>query len=162
MREAHPLVYLGLGGNFLTSPQALTRALSALEQTPEITGLKVSKFYQTTAVTQTPQADYTNAVCAFYYSLDPYSLLHHCASIEQSLGQRKKSKDAPRLIDIDILFFGEEWIQDELLQIPHPRWRERAFVIEPLLDLIETIRIPISHDQCEVISLNTLIPTPIS
>ena len=58
------------------------------------------------------------------------------------LGKKPKSKEAPRIIDLDLLFFGTEFYCDEKLQIPHPRWMERKFVLIPLSDLVEEMRIP--------------------
>lgn len=131
--------YVGLGGNIGDSVSLLKQALNGLSLLPQIEDLKVSSFYQTTPVSDLPQNMYVNAVCVFLTTLSPDKLLEELQRLEERLGKRKKPKNEPRLIDLDILFFGDLSIKSEMLEIPHPRWQERLFVLKPLLELTQDI-----------------------
>jgi 2-amino-4-hydroxy-6-hydroxymethyldihydropteridine diphosphokinase len=136
------LVYLGLGSNLGDSQSLLNQALDKIKNIPTVNELKVSRFFRTTPVSEIPQDLYINAVCSFKTNLEPFSLLEHLQSIEKELGKKTIQKNGPRLIDLDILFFGNLYINQNGLEIPHPRWKERLFVLMPLLDLTTTIMIP--------------------
>ena len=105
-------------------------------------------------VSALPQADYINAVCCFKTCLPPLSLLYELQKIEKKLGKQPKSKQEPRVIDCDILFYGDEEVSLPELEIPHPRWRERLFVLQPLADLVDRLLIP---GIAELISLQAEI-----
>lgn len=134
----------------------LQQALDQIAALPEMKEFKVSFFYETSPVSDIPQSDYLNAVCCFKTGLNPQSLFAALKDIEISLGKETKPKNAPRVIDIDLLFFGFESYQEEDLEIPHPRWQERLFVIVPLLDLISAITVPGKGKSEEVIDLKKL------
>lgn len=149
--------FVALGSNLGDSAGLLRTALLHLRQSPFVDQLQISRLYRTAAIAQTPQGDYLNAVCSFHCTLAPYELLHLLQEIERAAGQESKCKDAPRYLDLDILFFGEQQIDDTLLQIPHPRWRERLFVLAPLFDLHpseEIAALMAQHEaqRCEVIA----------
>jgi len=137
-----PEVYVGLGGNIGDSYFILRKALEKMVQLPGIQDLEVSRFYRTTPVSTIPQDLYVNAVCRFKTNLSIRQLFQNLQDIEKNLGKTIKLKEAPRVIDLDILFFGVEVCNDEDLQIPHPRWHERLFVLIPLADLTKTLLIP--------------------
>src|SRR5205814_6337226 len=120
---------------------------------------QVSKLYLTSPVSEIPQPHYTNAACVFQTSLSAHQLFPALQTIEQKHGKTPKAKNAPRVIDIDLLFFGHESYQEEHLQIPHPRWRERLFVLVPLVDLTDHISLPLPNDptKFEFINLQELI-----
>jgi 2-amino-4-hydroxy-6-hydroxymethyldihydropteridine diphosphokinase len=84
---------------------------------------------------------FVNAVCCFQTTLSPKQLLVELQKIEGDLGKGTKPKNASRFIDIDILFYGKEVYQDEKLEIPHPRWKERLFVLVPLAELTPVIHL---------------------
>src|SRR5690606_22291083 len=87
--------------------------------------------------------DYTNAVCAVLTTLSPEALLDRTQSIEQAFGRERPYRNAPRTLDIDILFYGEQAYQSERLCLPHPGLFERAFVLRPLQDLnLDTALLP--------------------
>lgn len=132
-------VYVGLGGNLGNTPLIFQEAITQLISHPKIFELRTSSLYQTSPISSIPQNDYINAVCTFQTTLHPCELLTILQNIEKSLGKVPKPKDAPRLIDLDILFFGEEVHSAPNLIIPHPRWFERLFVLIPLLDLTDII-----------------------
>jgi 2-amino-4-hydroxy-6-hydroxymethyldihydropteridine diphosphokinase len=134
-----PLVYLGLGGNLGNVDQTFYQALKQLALIPGNDVAVISNFYQTQPVSDLPQPPYLNAVCRFRTSLLPHELLYQLQGIQRHSGQLPKPKNAPRKIDLDILFYGNQVIETLDLEVPHPRWRERLFVLVPLADLIEII-----------------------
>lgn len=135
-------VYVGLGGNDEKAYNTLNEALRLLKEQPHIENLEVSRFYRTSPVSPIPQNDFINAVCRFKTNLAPHVLLKILQEIECKLGKVPKPKDAPRPIDCDLLFYGQESISSPALDVPHPRWRERLFVLTPLADLTDEINIP--------------------
>jgi 2-amino-4-hydroxy-6-hydroxymethyldihydropteridine diphosphokinase len=143
-------VYLGLGGNIGDSYAILQSALKKIEAVPGVEDIRVSRFYVTTPVGGgLPQNNYINAVCQLKTDHNPKQLLTILQDIECQLGKKPKLKNAPRIIDIDILIYGQLSYQDSHLIIPHSHWQERLFVLMPLSDLIEDIKVPCSK-QSEV------------
>ncbi len=137
-----PQVYVGLGGNIGDSRQILNQAIQKLINLPHVIDLNVSRFYKTSPVSHISQSFYINAACCFKTSWTAQELLSQLQEIERILGREKKIKDAPRVIDLDILFYGQESINEAHLKIPHPRWSERLFVVTPLADLTDILSIP--------------------
>jgi 2-amino-4-hydroxy-6-hydroxymethyldihydropteridine diphosphokinase len=135
-------VFVGLGGNIGDSAQVLLQAVEMMDSHASFDSLRVSRFYRTLPVSTLPQADYINAVCCFKTFLPPLSLLFELQKIENKLGKLPKAKQEPRVIDCDILFYGDEVVSLPELEIPHPRWRERLFVLQPLADLVDRLQIP--------------------
>ncbi|MFQ5728764.1 MAG: 2-amino-4-hydroxy-6-hydroxymethyldihydropteridine diphosphokinase [Waddliaceae bacterium] len=135
-------VYVALGGNIGDSVAVLTRALQEISQISGVFELKPSNFYRTTPVGATDQDDYVNAVCTFRTSLKIKELHSTLQGIEEKLGKVPKLKDAPRVIDLDLLFYGTESYHEDNLQVPHPRWEERMFVLTPLSDLVAELTVP--------------------
>lgn len=76
-----------------------------------------------------------NAAILVRTALRPLELLHRCREIEREMGRVRRERWAPRTIDLDLIFHGRHWVALAELTIPHPRWRERDFVLLPLLDL---------------------------
>lgn len=132
-------VFLGLGSNLGDRLALLQAALKQIEALPNTSHFQASKIYETSPVSPIPQGPFLNAACSFLTDLSPFELLSHLQQIETALGKTPKPKTAPRLIDIDILLFGQMKIDTPTLQIPHPHWQERLFVLRPLLDLTEEI-----------------------
>lgn len=135
-------VYLGLGGNECESLVLIRQALKHIERLNGVSSLRCSRFYRTSPVSPIPQEKYINAVCRLETTMDAHTLFSHLQNIETHLGKLPKPKEAPRPIDIDILFYGSEKIEDAELTIPHPRWQERLFVLAPLTDLTDEIALP--------------------
>lgn len=134
--------YVALGGNIGETALVFLQALKMLRDLPNISELEVSSFHQTAPVSDIPQNPYLNAVCRFQTSLTVKELLKELQSIEAALGKEPKAKNAPRILDLDILFFGQERHSGEELEIPHPKWSERSFVLIPLADLVTELAIP--------------------
>jgi len=130
-------VYVALGGNIGETEVVFRKALKAIDAMPEVEKLQVSSFYETEPVSAIPQRLFLNAVCSFETTLLPKEVFYAMQQIERDLGRVREVKDAPREIDLDILFYGVETYHDEELTIPHPRWEERSFVTIPLNELLE-------------------------
>lgn len=152
-------VFLALGANLGNSLNTIYQALEAIQALPSLDSFKHSQLYQTSPVSSIPQNDFINAVCSFETDLSPQILLKFLQEIESSLGKVKKVKDAPRMIDIDILFFGDEFLQESNLIIPHPHWQERLFVLQPLSDLVDFLKIPHSKKETHLVSIDEIIQT---
>jgi 2-amino-4-hydroxy-6-hydroxymethyldihydropteridine diphosphokinase len=131
-------VYLMLGGNVGPTELLFQQAREALQQLGTI---ECSRVYQTRPISPIPQADYLNQACRLRTGLAPQQLLEVLQAIEKRLGKVPKLRDAPRPIDLDLIFYGSRQINSPGLIVPHPRWRERLFVVRPLRDLIEGILI---------------------
>jgi 2-amino-4-hydroxy-6-hydroxymethyldihydropteridine diphosphokinase len=95
----------------------------------------VSSFYETEPVEFTAQAWFLNCAVALDTEKTPQQLLAGILDIEQQLGRRREQKKGPRIIDLDILLFGNSIIDDPGLTIPHPAMHERCFVLEPLAEI---------------------------
>ena len=100
-----------------------------------------SAVYETAPVGYTDQDYFLNMVVEIKTDYTPSELLTACQSIEQSLGRRRTIKNGPRTIDLDILVYENKTLQSEQLTIPHPRMKERAFVLVPLAEIDESIEI---------------------
>lgn len=129
------MLVLSLGSNLGNRYAYLQQAISAIGKTFQ-TKINVSKFYVTPPWGETQQAQFINIAVLLKTDLDPTQCLLELQSIESKLGRIKTYKWGPRVIDIDILFYGEESIVIEDLYLPHPRAHERAFVLAPVCDLI--------------------------
>lgn len=138
------LVYLSLGSNLGCSIATVQRALYAIKALPAIHSFQASHLYRTSPLSPLPQPDFINAACRFETSLTPSTLYASLHQIELELGKVAKPKEAPRIIDIDILLFGTLFIETPGLLIPHPHWQKRLFVLLPLLDLTKSITYPIN------------------
>lgn len=133
--------YVALGGNIGDVQETFQKALQFLGGLPEVSHLTTSSFHWNPAISPIPQGDFLNGVCCFYWSKGPLELLRALQKIQRNLGQYEKPKEAPRIIDLDLLFFGNEKIQTADLEVPHPRWQGRLFVLEPLAELTTTIEV---------------------
>ncbi len=133
--------YLGLGSNMGDRKSNLDKALDFLSQRLRIG--KISSVYDTEPVGNTEQPRFLNLVCQVSTSLAPAGLLAVAKGIEAKLG-RKGGSNAPRPIDIDILFYGDQVIKTPELVIPHPRLTERAFVLIPLAEIAPDLKHPVN------------------
>jgi 2-amino-4-hydroxy-6-hydroxymethyldihydropteridine diphosphokinase len=123
-------VYLGLGSNVGDRQRNLDMALELLSQRMRLE--KVSSIYDTEPVGVSNQPRFLNLVCQVSTRLAPMELLALVKGIEQKLGRAPDTHNAPRIIDIDILLYGDQVVESPKLVIPHPRLTERAFVLVPL------------------------------
>jgi len=141
--------WLGLGANLHQPEKQLDAALGRLEQTADISVLRVSHYYRTPPWGNEQQDDFINAVAQVETSLEPLPLLRCLQSIESEMGRtRDTGRWGPRVIDIDLLLIDGHSIQSAELEIPHPRMHERAFVLLPLYELDPGLEIP-GHGSIE-------------
>jgi len=126
--------YLGLGSNLGDRVANLRDAVRLLAERG-VPVVRSSRVYETDPVGGPPQPDYLNAVVEVETELDARGLLEACLAVEDALGRQRRERWGPRVIDIDVLTFGADQIDQPGLQIPHPRMHERAFVLIPLLEL---------------------------
>jgi 2-amino-4-hydroxy-6-hydroxymethyldihydropteridine diphosphokinase len=126
--------FLGLGSNLGDRLANLQSAVDLLDSTRGIRAIRTSRVYETDPVGP-PQPDYLNAVLEVATDLAARDLLEACLDVERRLGRVRSERWGPRTIDIDVLAFGEESVDEPGLTVPHPRMHERGFVLAPLLEL---------------------------
>jgi len=142
MKAESVLVYLGLGSNMGNRQNNLDRAMDLLSQRLRIGN--VSSVYDTEPVGNADQPHFLNLVCEVYTRLAPVELLTLVKGIELKLGRVLGRSGAPRPIDIDILFYGDQAMEMPKLVIPHPRLTERAFVLVPLAEIAPDMVHPVN------------------
>jgi len=128
-----PVVYLGLGSNIGDKQGNIASALCRISEICEVK--KKSRMYLTEPVGNTEQDWFLNCVVEIQTEIEPKQLLSSFKSIERKLGRAKNVKNGPRIIDIDILFYGNNIVTTKNLVIPHPLLHERLFVLQPMIDL---------------------------
>ena len=126
---------LGLGGNVGDPVAAIRAAVAALEQNGIAKIERLSSLYRTAPWGGVPQPDYANACAIGRTTLAPFDLLDAIKQLERDLGRVDAVRWGPRVIDIDILFYGDVAVQDERLVIPHRDLLRRAFVLIPLAEI---------------------------
>lgn len=126
--------WIGLGANLGAREAALRGALAGMAALPGTRVLRVSSLYRSAPV-DAGGPDYLNAVAEIATTLPPPALLHALQALEQAAGRERPYRNAPRTLDLDILFYGELRLESAALTLPHPRLHERAFVLLPLADL---------------------------
>jgi 2-amino-4-hydroxy-6-hydroxymethyldihydropteridine diphosphokinase len=136
-------VYLGLGSNVGDREAQLQEALGKLEA-PDLRLQRVSSVYETEPIGLREQAWFLNLAAEFRTDLFPKQLLHRIQRVERELGRKRVVLNGPRTIDIDILLYGNAVINAGELTVPHPRYRERRFVLEPLAELNPSLRDPVT------------------
>ena len=136
---------IGLGANLGDRAGSMTRAWDLLGNMPGIRTLRLSRFYETQALTLRPglvQPQYLNAAGLLETELDPHELHRVMTTMEQQLGRVRTERWAPRTIDLDLLLFGEMEIHTATLTIPHPFMVERRFVLEPAAEIAPEMQHP--------------------
>ena len=131
--ETSVRVYLGLGSNVGDRGNHLEAALKRIDRLACIDA--VSSIYQTEPVGFTDQADFLNLVARATTDLPATQLMQELLAVETAMGRERNFRNAPRSIDIDLLLYGDVIMKSDTLELPHPRMRERAFVLRPLLEI---------------------------
>lgn len=126
--------WIGLGANLGDRGAALVQAVQALAALPATRLLKISGLYASAPI-DAGGPDYLNAVAELATRLEPLALLDALQSIEHAAGRERPYRNAPRTLDLDLVLYGEQQIQNERLTVPHPRMAERAFVLLPLAEI---------------------------
>lgn len=135
-------IYIGMGSNLAAPEQQLRHAVDALAQLPNTTLAGVSAFYQSDSLLP-GQPRYTNAVAALDSTLEPLELLDALQAIENDQERERLERWGPRTLDLDILLFGNQLIDEPRLKVPHYQMHLRAFVLYPLAELAPaTLQLP--------------------
>jgi len=136
------VAFVGIGSN-LEDPRA--HVLRALDELAELPGTRVtarSSLYRTAPIGHAAQPDFINAVAAVDTQLSPDALLRELQAIESRHRRKRSFPNAPRTLDLDLLLYGDARIDEPGLSVPHPRMHERAFVLQPLLEIAPQVEIP--------------------
>ncbi|WP_254564969.1 2-amino-4-hydroxy-6-hydroxymethyldihydropteridine diphosphokinase [Oscillatoria sp. HE19RPO] len=136
---------IGLGSNLGDSRSTLESALAILDRTPGIELKKRSIWYKTAPIGPS-QPDYFNGCALLEVQLNPQELLKVLLNIERQFGRIRQERWGPRTLDLDILLFGDLILETSELQLPHPRMRERAFVLVPLAEIVPNWIDPVSGE----------------
>jgi 2-amino-4-hydroxy-6-hydroxymethyldihydropteridine diphosphokinase len=134
--------YVGLGSNLGDRLRHLARAADAIEHLPETHVEKVSHAYESAAAMVEEQPNFLNAVVELTTGLEPEALLGLLLDIETDMGRIRDVDKGPRIIDLDLLIFGDEEIAGVDLTVPHPGIAERDFVVTPLLEIAPRTVLP--------------------
>ena len=135
--------YVGLGANLGPKEVTILRAVDLLGATDGIAVLGLSRLRETDPVGVTDQPMFLNGAVALETVLSPWELLDVLLRIEQELGRvRNDERWGPRTIDLDLLVYGGERLDEPGLTVPHPRLHERQFALEPLAELAPELEIP--------------------
>jgi 2-amino-4-hydroxy-6-hydroxymethyldihydropteridine diphosphokinase len=126
--------FLALGSNLGDRLENLRRAAALLGARDGVRLLRSSRVYETDPVGP-PQPDYLNVVVEAQTTMPPRGLLKACLGVEDEMGRIRTERWGPRVIDVDILTYGDVEVDEPGLVVPHPRMHERAFVLAPLLEL---------------------------
>lgn len=135
-------VYLGLGSNMGDRHKELDFALTSLKNHPAITLIRAAAILETEPVGYLEQDKFLNTVAEIETGLEPHALLAVLQQIEQDAGRVRTIRWGPRTLDIDILLYDNLVLDDPQLTIPHPRMREREFVLLPLAELAPELPVP--------------------
>lgn len=157
------LIGFSLGSNEGDRMDYLRRARDRLFAALDARNGRCSPVYETEPVGVKPEyrdQSFLNAVVTLESDRSADDWLAECARIESELDRRRgEDRYAPRTIDIDLLFVGEEVHEDPHLHVPHPRWMERRFVVQPLADLLPDLTLPGQSRSVSAV-LNALPPKP--
>jgi len=146
-----PQVYIGIGSNLGDRKSNFEFAAQELLIDHRIRELKRSPVYETEPVGGEGQPRYWNAVWSFVTDLSPHDLLHGMHAIEARAGRQRVAKNEARILDLDILFYGNEICERQDCTIPHPRLHERAFVLVPFCDLAPEFIHPVLKKTIKVL-----------
>lgn len=144
-------VFVALGANLGDPVLQVIDAVEALRQLPEFDVVACSGLYTSSPMGPQDQPDYVNAVCELgcAASLQPLEVLEQLQAVENAAGRQRDADGVnanghwgPRLLDLDLLLFGQQQISTERLSVPHPGMLERPFVLVPLLEIEPHIEVP--------------------
>jgi 2-amino-4-hydroxy-6-hydroxymethyldihydropteridine diphosphokinase len=125
----------------------MLRSAVAKLQAPDLRLLRVSRIYETEPVGLREQPWFLNAVAEFESELSPHQLMERAQGVERELGRVRTVRNGPRNIDVDLLLCGDAVVNTPELTVPHPRYRERWFVLDPLLELNPDLCDPVTGQK---------------
>ncbi|HET9438228.1 MAG TPA: 2-amino-4-hydroxy-6-hydroxymethyldihydropteridine diphosphokinase [Gaiellaceae bacterium] len=134
--------YVGLGANVGPREVTLLRAVDLLAEAEGVRMVGVSQLRETEPVGVVDQPPFLNGVVAVDTSLSPHDLLALLLAVERELGRVRGERWGPRTIDLDLLVYGDEVVDEPGLRVPHPRLSERRFALEPLAELAPGLEVP--------------------
>lgn len=134
--------YVGLGSNLKNPVEQILSAFQALENIDQAHCVIRSPLYRSEPVGPAEQSDYINAVAGLETMLTADKLLQKLQAIEQAHGRIRTAKWGPRVLDLDLLLYGDTRRNDPHLSLPHPHMHERAFVLYPLFDIAPELVVP--------------------
>lgn len=141
-----PIVYIGIGSNLGDREEQVLRSVHEMRSFSRVK--KISTLRETKPVEVSPdQPKFLNAVVELDTEYSPQELIEELLRIETEMGRVRKAKGEPRNIDLDLLAYGNEIVNEPNLQVPHPRMHQRRFVLEPLAELVPTWTHPISKES---------------
>ena len=152
--------YLGLGSNLGDRARYLQGAVDAIAARPDVTAVAVSPVYETAPIGP-DQPDFLNAVLAVETELGARELLAIARETEAAAQRERTEHWGPRTLDVDVLIVGDERVDDDELQVPHPRMYERGFVCVPLHDLApDLVPAPLDGDWDGVVVTEVQLVLP--
>ena len=134
MSASPVMACVAFGANLGDAVASVHQALQDVSDLPETQLIKASSLYRS-APYEALGPDFINAVALVHTQLSPLDLLHALQALELQSGRARPFKNAPRTLDLDLIFYGEVASTDPVLTLPHPRWQERAFVLLPLAEV---------------------------
>ena len=137
-----PRAYVGLGANLGLREETLRRAVELLDDTEHVDVLAVSELRETDPVGLVDQPRFLNGAAAIDTTLSARKLLDTLLGVERTLGRVRGERWGPRIVDLDLLLYGDEIVDEPGLHVPHPRLHERRFALEPLAELDPDLEIP--------------------
>lgn len=140
-------VYLALGSNVGDAEDHIKTAIKLLNE--QLHGIRRAPLYRSKAVGYTDQADFVNTALACETGLEPAELLAFIKSVEERTGRVQRFRWGPREIDVDLILYDDLQQQTDKLTIPHPAFRERDFVLQPLVDLDPDLVDPVSEQTVQ-------------
>lgn len=130
------VAFVGIGSNVGERRSFCRRAVQALASSPGLDVVEMSSLYETSPVGGPPQRSFVNLAVKLRTDLEPRALLETCKAIEQRLGREPSDiRWGPRVVDLDVLTYGDDKVNEPGLEIPHPRMSQRRFVLVPLLEI---------------------------
>ena len=136
------VAYVGVGANVGQREETLRRAVELLREADGVDVLAVSQLRETEPVGVVDQPPFLNGAVEIETARTPRDLLDLLLEIERSLGRVRAERWGPRTIDLDLLVYGDEIVDEPGLRVPHPRLHERRFALEPLAELQPDVEVP--------------------
>ena len=133
---------IALGSNIEDPEAQVTRAFDEISALPQTRLIKRSRLHRTKPVGYADQPDFVNAMALVETALEPRALLDALLAIERKHGRKRTIPNGPRTLDLDIIIYGERVIDEPGLKVPHPRAKEREFVMVPLKEVWPDVVIP--------------------
>jgi len=135
----HTIAYIGIGSNLGTPGENCIEAIEKISNTKDIKIISRSSFYQTEPIGEVQQDWFVNSAIKIKTNLSPTHLLSALLNIESAMGRTREEKWGPRLIDLDLLFYGNLILGKKSLTLPHPEIQKRKFVLIPMSEIAESL-----------------------